>query len=168
MPSKSTNIAEREIKRYRDRLGRTIGLYLALFAWKAGLDGVVLTREDLQGFFGISNTGSQRIEQIVSTTTPWFEYHKPYYREGSGTYLHYLFLSKSSLEPYLPSGPSLAPSKMPKRSVVQKVLAGLDQNAPKLKLLSSLVEEIPKQSDIIKDLALFTAGMKTPKLKSVP
>lgn len=63
MPSRSANIAEREIKRYRDRLGRTIGLYLALFAWKAGLDGVVLMREDIQGFFGISNTGSQRIDQ---------------------------------------------------------------------------------------------------------
>lgn len=168
MPSKRATIAEREIRRYRNRLGRTIGLYLALFAWKAGLDGVVLMREDIQGFFGISNTGSQRMDQIVSTITPWFEYHKPYYREGSGTYLHYLFLSKSDLKPYLPSVRFLSQSKMPKRSVVQKVLAGLDQNAPKLKLFSMLVEEMPKQSNIIADLALFTAGMKTPKLKTTP
>jgi hypothetical protein len=44
----------------------------------------------------------------------------------------------------------------------------MDKNAPKLKLFASLVEEMPKQSDIIADLALFTAGVKTPKLKAVP
>ena len=138
-----------------------------MFAWKAGLDGVVLMLDDIREFFGIYNTGT-RIFQIVSDIAPWFKHYKIYYLDKSDTQVHYLFLSSSDLEPYLPTGRSLSQSKMPKRNVVQKVLAGMDQNAPKLKLFSSLVEEMPKQSDIIADLALFTAGVKTRKLKMVP
>ena len=106
--------------------------------------------------------------QIVSDIAPWFKYHKIYYLEKSDTQVHYLFLSGSELDSYLPTGRSLSPSKLPKRSIVQKVLAEMDKNAPKLKLFASLVEEMPRQSDIIADLALFTAGVKTPKLKAVP
>ena len=48
MPSRKPNIHDREIKRYRLRLTRTVGLYLAMFAWKAGLDGVVLMLDDYE------------------------------------------------------------------------------------------------------------------------
>src|SRR5438046_1601842 len=167
MPSRKANIHDREIKRYRLRLTRTVGLYLAMFELKAGLDGVVLMLDDIREFFGIYNTGS-RMTQIVSDIAPWFKYHKIYYLEKSDTQAHYLFLSGSELDSYLPTGRSLSPSKLPKRRIVQKVLAEMDTNAPKLKLFASLVEEMPKQSDIIADLALFTAGVKTPKLKAVP
>ena len=166
MPTRKMTIQEREIMRYRRRLTRTVGLYLAMFAWKAGLDGVVLMLYDVREFFGIYNTGS-RMDQIKEDIARWFKYQRVYYLGKSPTQVHYLFLSSSNLEPYLPPGRSLSQSKMPKRSVVQKVLAAMDQNAPKLKLFSSLVE-MPKQSDIIADLALFTAGVKAPKLKMVP
>lgn len=168
MPPRKRTIHDREIRRYRLRLSRTIGLYLALFAWKTGLDGVVLMRQDIQEFFGIDNTGRPRIGQIVSDIVPWFKYHKVYYREKSDTYVHYLFLSKSDLEPHLPSAKSLSQDKEPKRTIVTRVLDGMGHTAPKLKLFASLVEEMPKQSDIIADLALFTAGVKTPKIKAEP
>lgn len=138
-----------------------------MFAWKAGLDGVVLMLDDIREFFGIYNTGT-RMFQIVSDIAPWFKYQRVYYLEKSDTQVLYLFLSSSELDPYLPPGRFLSPSKLPKRSIVQKVLAEMGQDAPKLKLFSSLVEEMPKQSNIIADLALFTAGVKTPKIKAVP
>ncbi len=168
MPNRRTTIQEREIKRYRRRLSRIIGLYLSLFAWKAGLDGVVLMRQDITEFFGIDNTGRPRISQIVSDMVPWFKDHKVYRRDGSDTYVHYLFLSKSDLESHLPSSPSLSQEKEPKRRTVVRVLDAMGQAAPRLRLFSSLVEEMPKQSDIIADLALFTAGVKTPKIKAGP
>jgi len=35
-------------------------------------------------------------------------------------------------------------------------------------MFASLVEEMPKQKNIIADLALFTAGVETPKIKVKP
>jgi hypothetical protein len=166
MPSRKTTIHDREIKRYRLRLSRTVGLYLAMFAWKAGLDGVVLMRQDIQEFFGIDNTGRPRMDQIIENITPWFRYSKVYHREKSDTYVHYLFLSKSELELHIPSSQSLSQDKEPKRRTVVRVLDAMGQTAPRLRLFASLVEEMPKQSDIIADLALFTAGVKTPKIKA--
>jgi hypothetical protein len=144
MPSTKATISERDIKRYRLRLSRTVGLYLALFAWKTGLDGVVLMRQDIQEFFGIDNTGSPRMSQIVSAILPWFKYHKIYYRAKSGTYVHYLFLSKSELESHLPSSRSLSRDKEPNQTTVVRVLDQLSQTAPRLRLFASLVEEMPK------------------------
>ncbi len=136
-----------------------------MFAWKTGLDGVVFMLDGIREFFGIYNTGN-RIFQIESDIAPWFKYQKVYYLEKSDTQVHYLFLSNSEIDPYLPPSRSLFQSKLPKRSIVQKVLAEMGQDAPKLKLFSSL-EEMPKQSNIIANLALFTAGVKTPKIKAV-
>jgi hypothetical protein len=155
MPSRKITIHDREIKRYRLRLSRTVGLYLAMFAWKTGLDGVVLMRQDIQEFFGIDNTGSTRMDQIVENIAPWFRYSKAYYREKSDTYVHYLFLSKSELDPHIPSSQSLSQDKEPKRHIVVRVLGAMGQTAPRLRLFASLVEEMPKQSDIIANRIVY-------------
>ena len=108
------------------------------------------------------------MSQIVSAILPWFKYHKIYDREKSGTYVHYLFLSKSDLEPHLPSSRSLSRDKEPNQRTVVRVLDQMSQTAPRLRLFASLVEEMPKQKNIIADLALFTAGVETPKIKVKP
>jgi ABC-type cobalt transport system substrate-binding protein len=148
---------EIEVKNNRRRQTRVLALYLTLKAWIHDLDCVVVSREDLIKFFGFDNTTKDRIEQIKKDMKPYFKEHKVYYREGSTTYVHYLFFLKNAGDiSRLPSGSHLPLNK----KIVNQLIAGMDTGGPKTALLTTLVAEVPSESQIISGLARLASGLE--------
>jgi hypothetical protein len=148
-------------KNNRRRQTRVIALYLTLKAWIHDLGCVVVSRDDLRKFFGFDNTTKDRIEQIKKDMKPYFKEHRVYYREGSNTYVHYLFFLRNADDiSRLPSGAHLPLNK----KIVNQLVAGMDPGGPKTALLTSLVDEVPSESQIISELARFASGLEAPVL----
>ena len=105
-----------------------------------------------------------RILALYLTIKAWvhdLEY-KMYYREGSNTFVHYLFFLKHADDiSRLPSGSHLPLNK----KIVNQLIAGMDADGPKTALLTSLVDEVPSESQIISELARFASGLEAPVLK---
>lgn len=88
-------IRQREIRSYRLRLHRTVGLYLALKAWRGGVNCIALSRLEVRQFFAMDSTPKKRMGEIQNDLKPWFKGFKPYYRDGNdNTYVQRLFLSQ--------------------------------------------------------------------------
>ena len=152
---------EIEVKNNRRRQTRVLALYLTLKAWIHDLECVVVSRDDLRKFFGFDNT-TNRIEQIKKDMKPYFKEHKVYYREGSNTYVHYLFFLKNADDiSRVPSGSHLPRNK----KIVNQMIAGMDAGGPKTALLTTLVDEVPSESQIISELAKLASGLEAPVLK---
>lgn len=153
---------EIEVRNNRRRQTRVLALYLTLKAWIHDLECVVVSRDDLRKFFGFDNTTKDRIEQIKKDMKPYFKEAKEYYREGSNTYVHYLFFLKNANDiSRVPSGSHLPLNK----KIVNQLIAGMDSSGPKTALLTTLVDEVPSESQIISELARLASGLKAPVLK---
>jgi hypothetical protein len=142
------------------RLHRIVGHYLALTAWTRDLDCIVLDRDDVQSLLNISNTGEDRVRQFVADVQPWFKFSKPYYKPGSKTYLRSLFLSRVSLDSYLPKG---------RMGVDQRIARATTANGTlKIERFVSIrnSDPIPSEEDMVSYLALLAAGVKTPTQKT--
>jgi hypothetical protein len=151
-----------EIKKNRRRQARILALYLTIKAWVHDLECIVVSRDDLTKFFGFDNTTKDRIEQIKKDMKAYFKEHKVYYHEGSNTFVHYLFFLKNTDDiSRLPSGSHLPLNK----KIVNQLIAGMDTDGPKTALLTSLVDEVPSESQIISELARFASGLEAPVLK---
>lgn len=140
------------------RQHRIVGHYLALTAWIRGLDCIVLDRGDVQSLLRVSNTGDDRVKQFVADIKPWFQFHKPYYKPGSKTFLRSLFLSRASLDPYLPKG---------RMGVDQRISRAITANeALKIERFSNIrgSNPVPSETEMVSYLALLAAGIKAPKV----
>ena len=155
-------IREREIKRYRLRLHRIVGLYLALKAWCRGVNCIALSRSEVRQFFNIDSTPKQRMTEIQNDLKPWFRGFKPYYRENDNTYVQWLFLSQGEDTSCLPAG-----STFSSLGVVKSLIEGLGAEAPKTSLFSDISGglAVPSQKDMITELTLLTAGLTSPITK---
>ena len=132
---------------------RIVAHYLALQAWVRCIDCIVLVRGDLKALFDIENTGKDRLQQLIADMKPWFSCIRPYYREGSETYVRCLFLSR--VEFNLPSQHG--------RVKVTQLMEEVGHHLPRIGRFSKKgVLEVPSHIDIVSNLALFAAGMKTP------
>src|SRR6266446_9281834 len=87
------------------RQHRIIGHYLAVEAWRRGLDCIVLVRDDLEAFLGLERFKSKRNRWIMEDLKPWFRYQQPYYLTKVQNSIHSLFLSRVPIMKHLPSGP---------------------------------------------------------------
>jgi len=154
-----TTIRKREIRKYRRRLHRTVALYLALKAWCAGINCIVLSRSELIKFFDMENTPGIRMSEIEKDMKPWFKGFKPYHRENNNTYVTWLFLLQSDDTSFLPPGSNLSTSPG-----VKKLIEGLAGGERKVILLSEILGEtgVPTQRDMITELTLLTAGLMSP------
>jgi hypothetical protein len=159
-------IREVEIRRYRLRLHRIVSLYLALRAWCRNVNCIVLSRSELLKFFDMESTPAARMAEIQKDMTPWFKGFKAYYRENDHTYVHWLFLSQSEDLSFLPPGSNLSTSS----AVVRKLIDGSGSGATKVALLSDILEDggIPTQKDMVAELALLTAGLRSPSASTKP
>jgi hypothetical protein len=153
-------IREREIRRYRLRLHRIVSLYLALKAWCAHVNCIVLSRSELLHFFDMESTPAARMAEIQKDMKPWFKGFKPYYRENNPTYVHWLFLSQSEDLSFLPPGSNLSTSS----GVVRKLIDGSGSGVTKVALLSDILDDkgIPSQEHMVAELARLTAGLRSP------
>ena len=133
-------IRQREIRRYRLRLHRIVGLYLALKAWCRGINCIALARLEVRQFFAMDSTPRQRMTEIQSDLEPWFKGFKPYYRENDNTYVQWLFLSQGKDISFLPEGSTLS-----SLGAVKHLINGLGAEAPKTSLFSDISGGSPFQ-----------------------
>jgi len=142
---------------YYRRRHRIVGHYLAITAWIRGVDCIVLDRNDLQSLLSISNTGTDRVDQFVKDIKPWFKYDKPYYKPKSKTFVRSLFLSRASLDSYLPKGLMGIDERIARAATANGEL--------KIERFSNIrgSNPIPAEMDMVSNLALLAAGIKTPK-----
>lgn len=144
---------------YYRRRHRIVGHYLALQAWIRGIDCVVLDRSDVQRLLNVSNTGEDRVRQFTDDVKPWFKFSKPYYKPGSHTYLRSLFLSRVSLDSYLPKG---------RMGVDQRIMKAITSNGTiKIERFVQVrgSQSIPSEEEMVSYLALLAAGVRSPTAK---
>ena len=126
------SIRSKEVEdKYRPRLHRTVGVYLALKAWTRGFDCIVLSRNDLLRFFDMKFTPRDRMEQIEKDVRPWFQgfvTSRP--RPNNPTFVNYLFLIRREKdESYFSSGTSLSRGGV--KLLVKNVNSSDNPGAPK-------------------------------------
>jgi len=56
------------------RLDKVLGAYLALYAWRCGVDAVAVSRDSLMASFGVSKLHWTRVDQFLSDNEPLFPY----------------------------------------------------------------------------------------------
>lgn len=98
------------------------------------------------------------MKQFVDDIKPWFQFNKPYYKPDSKTYLKSLFLSRASLDPYLPKG---------RMGVDQRISKAITANeALKIERFSNIrgSNPVPSETEMVSYLALLAAGIKAPKV----
>jgi hypothetical protein len=144
---------------YYRRRHRIVGHYLALQSWTRGIDCVVLDRTDVQRLLKLSNTGEDRVRQFTEDVKPWFKFSKPYYKPGSHTYLKSLFLSRVSLDSYLPKG---------QMTVDQRIMKAITSKGTlKIERFAHVrgSQPIPSEEEMVSYLALLAAGVRAPNAK---
>jgi hypothetical protein len=159
-------IRQREIKRYRLRLHRIVSLYLALKAWCRDVNCIVLSRSELLNFSDMESTPASRMAEIQKDMKPWFKGFNCYYRENDHTYVHWLFLSQSEDLSFLPPRSNLSTSS----AVVRRLIDGSGSGATKVALLSEILDDsgVPTQKDMVTELTLLTAGLRSPSAPTKP
>jgi hypothetical protein len=168
VPTIRKTIREEEVEdKYRPRLHRTVGVYLALKAWTRGFDCIVLSRKDLFGFFAMKSTPRERLEQIRKDVRPWFRgFVASCPRPNNPTFVNYLFLIRRKKdESYFSSGTALSRNGV--KLLIQKVNSSDDPGTPKTALFSEFVSEgkVPTQEDILSELVLVVSGLEAPEAK---
>ncbi len=160
--------AEEVEDKYRPRLHRTLGVYLALKAWIRGFDCIVLSRKDLLTFFDMKVTPGERMEQIKKDVKPWFRgfvASRP--RPNNPTFVNYLFLIRKVMdESYFSSGTSLSSSGV--KLLVKNVNSSDNPGAPKTVFFRECVSEgrVPTQKEILSELVLVASGLEVPETET--
>lgn len=152
--------------KYRPRLHRTVGVYLALKAWTHGFDCIVLNRNDLLAFFDMKATPGDRMEQIRRDLKPWFQGFIPSCRQPSSTFVKYLFLVREAKDTlYFDRAPS-SPSGV--KMLIEKLNKSDDPKAPKTAFFSRVASEggVSTQEKLLSELVLLVSGLEPPKVKA--
>ncbi len=146
------SIRDKEVEdKFRPRLHRAVGIYLALKAWTRGFDCIVLSREELLGFFDMKNTPQDRMEQIRKDIRPWFQgfvASRP--KSNNPTFVKYLFLiRRKEDESHFLRGTSLSNSGV--KLLVKKVNSSDNPGAPKTAFFRECVSDgrVPTQEEIL-------------------
>lgn len=134
------------------RQHRVIGNYLAMEAWTRGLDCIVLIRSDMESFLGLRRFKSTRVNWLKADLMPWFPYQEAYFKTGSPSSIHSLFLSRVPISRHLPSG----------TMTTDKRIAGIAKDAPKTKRFSTSSTKVPGEAKILSDLVLLASGLDIP------
>jgi hypothetical protein len=134
------------------RLHRIVANYLAHQAWLRQLDCIVLIRADLTHFLQLARFKSTRIEWLLADMKPWFPYQVPYYKTGSSSSIHSLFLSRDPIAKHLPSGSMTTAAR----------ISRMADYAPRTEMYFKSGTVRPAESEIIGDLALLSTGLSVP------
>jgi len=153
-------IRDREVSRYRQRLHRITGLYLALKAWQHKADCLVLTRDDVLKFFDMEATPEERMVRIKKDLVLWFSGFHCCYAEHSKTKVEYLFLSRYEGE--------RVPRSFTNLKAVRAFIKGRsDENlGTRTTLFTDLVSRVPTQEEIVRELSLLVAGLKVENMRT--
>lgn len=134
------------------RLHRIVANYLAVQAWTGQLDCLVLDRQDLEHFLQLERFKSSRVEWLQEDMRPWFPHQAAFYRSGSPSSIHSLFLSRVPIEEHLSSETMTTPER----------IALMAHDAPPTALYSSWRPKRPTEEEMIAELTFFSNGLRVP------
>ncbi|WP_228520374.1 hypothetical protein, partial [Vibrio parahaemolyticus] len=126
------------------RLHRVLGTYLALVAWKKRADGIVIKREHLLNFLKITRMQNVRVDWMKDDLMHLFRYTGNTYFSSSGTYAE-LYLSRVPI---------------PKGIFYEKMSTEKRIKLFKEKGIKIISVEPPEEKELIKKVALITAGVE--------
>jgi hypothetical protein len=157
---------EHEVEdKYRPRLHRSVGVYLALKAWTHGIDCIVLSRKELLQFFDMKVTTGDRMGRIKMDLKPWFRGFMPSCpRPNNRTFVNFLFLGRRVKDTTYLKAPLF-------RKGVQLLIEQLnksdDPGAPKTAFFSQIASEggVPTQEKLLSELVLLASGLEPPNVK---
>jgi hypothetical protein len=113
----------------------------------------MVTRTDLKKFLGLTQFKSVRVKWLMADLHPWFPYQVPYYRSGTESSIHSLFLSRVPIDRHLPKGTMTSEHRMKK----------MKTDAPQTAMLTKgIYRGVPTEERIISYLALLGAGLIKP------
>src|SRR5262245_35363258 len=139
-PSMADNESQREVERRRHKL---LGSYLAFWAWRNKVDCVVLPHEQLLSYLGLNHMKHSRVDWLRDDLTKLFPYPWITINDATKRYTA-LYLSRVPIPKKAQNGYMNAMSR-----VQMMRLAGL----------RAAIAKIPKDSDIVRSLALIAHGM---------
>ena len=125
------------------RSHKLLGAYLALWAWKHGVDAVMLPREQLLPFLGLERMQNKRVDWLKNDVKSLFPEAWNTVDSKNNIYAS-LFLSRRAFPPAVKSG-----SMTDQKRVEAVNLAGL----------KAAIVKIPKEAEIVKLLACITHGI---------
>lgn len=140
-------------KVYRDyitRRHRTMALYLAMMAWAKGLDCVVVNRNEIVRFWGLTRrVEDQRLDWLKEDVTQFFPYIMPLYSAKGSEKFASVFLSRRPFPPEafygsitdekrsaaltaggLPTSPVKLPTEMDMLALITATMHGLGTISP--------------------------------------
>jgi hypothetical protein len=141
---------------YRDacrRQHRVIANYLAVEAWRRGLDCIVLVRSDMETLLGLERFKSARVAWMRSDFEPWFPYQEAYYSTRARDSIQTLFLSRVPISEHLSS----------RSMTTERRIALMGADAPRTKRFSGPRTRVPSEAQIVSRLAVLAAGLDVPK-----
>jgi hypothetical protein len=127
------------------RLHRVLGNYLAIVAWKAGIDCIILERKTLLSFLDLSKMKNVRIDWLKEDLKPLFPECHTTNTSSSGVYAT-LYLSRRKIP---------ADKGVWKAMTTAKRIEILGTNG-----IAAAAVEIPKEKELIKKMALALAGLE--------
>jgi hypothetical protein len=145
----SENQAYREACR---RQHRVIANYLAVEAWRRGLDCIALDRGDLEKLLGLTRFKSVRVGWMQKDFAAWFPHQKPYYRASAKSSIGSLFLSRVPIEEHLPEG----------TMTFEERIARMGADAPPTAAFTEGRRKAPDEATIVSRLAVLAAGLDVP------
>lgn len=144
------------------RQHRVLGHFLVVQAWLRGLDCIVLVRRDLEVFLDLKRFKGTRVEWLRADLEPWFPHQVVYNLATAASSLHALFLSRVSVESFLPLGDMGTDER----------IAGVMPGGPKIDRLTDEKDyslNPPTERDIVRYLAILDSGLDEPMiLRGVP
>ena len=137
----STDHVYREAQRRRHR---TLGLYLALEAWKRGFDCVALRRSQLLPFLGLKRMWNQRVDWLAEDVHSYFPFHWRTVTQPGNVYAT-IYLSRR---------------KLPLETTDGRMSDDARVTLMSKKGLSSGLIAVPKESDLVAQIARLSHGME--------
>lgn len=125
------------------RLHTILGVYLALRAWIAGAEAVVISRESLQRTLDLKNLHASRIDQLCGDNHQFFPHHEVR-QVDPGAKVVALVLARSPL-----------PSKWVRQNDAPKLASALSDAG-----VRTIEVELPLEEEIVSLLAQLTHGLE--------
>lgn len=126
------------------RQHRTTALFAVIQCWLRNLDGLVLLRQHLERLLGLERFKETRVDWLREDLSEFFPYQEVYWITGKQKSFGSLYISRTELAPYLPSGSMTDPKR----------IDGIPENGPRLAMF-----KIWSRPDQEKVLSAFEAAV---------
>jgi hypothetical protein len=109
--------------------------------------------QDLTRLLGLERFKSERVKWMQGDFEPWFPYQEAYYRTTAPSSIGSVYLSRKPIDEHLPAGSMTTEERM----------KGMGPDAPPTAKFSKGRRRVPRETEIVSQLAVLAAGLGAPK-----